>query len=187
MEHMTSRSRLMTALMLGVGAFSNLPGGLLPDLRRASGPPAPRARQPRRYGRGKARDGFPRLFCKAASRYAVKYEKLAPKTVTGVRLRWEAGKLIPRDTKVMGVPLRKRQAERLAAKRRKLERPKKPRPANGGYRRGDMQGAMRAARRAGIISARQQRRLHRNARAGLTTQHLRAMLEHPDAREVLES
>lgn len=166
--HSTRRTTLIGALLSAFVATAKAPwdGPLqaLSNLRAHIGPPAPRGRARRSRG-GKVRGAVPRLFCKAAAHKPVKYTQASPKTVTGVRLRWQKGQLVPRDT-VQTLPPARRQAERLARKRRQLVQ-KTRRPAkHGGNRRGDMKGAMRAARRAGIITARQQRLIHRGIRAG---------------------
>lgn len=104
----------------------------------------------------------------AAHGRPIAYAQLSPK-VDGVRMRWEYGRLIPRDLP-SALPISKRTEERrrVARLRKKAalenDAPRTKRIPKGTWFRGDMKGAMRAARRAGIISARQQKRLHKQGR-----------------------
>ncbi|NUS38283.1 MAG: hypothetical protein HOQ02_04570 [Lysobacter sp.] len=96
-------------------------------------------------------------------RPAAGYAQTSP-VVDGQRMRWEAGDageptLVPRvapsgRTKKKRAP----KANAAPAARRRVYDPSK------GVRRLDAKGAARAARRAGVISPRQQRKVHKGAR-----------------------
>lgn len=165
--HSTPRTTLLgTLLAIGMSAsrLRELPKVAADAFREGHAPIPPKGRIRLPRG-GRVRRPKERLFCKAAAHKPVKYTQASPKTVTGVRLRWHKGQLVPRDT-VQALPPGRRQAERLARKRRQLVQKTRRPVKHGGNRRGDMKGAMRAARRAGIITARQQRLIHRGIRAG---------------------
>lgn len=122
-----------------------------------------------RYG-GNTKHRRSRIAGPPKIRRPVPYAQPSPK-VDGVRMRYQKEKLVPRDTPAE-LPLRKRVEERQRAARLRLkaaqeQAPRKKKIPRGTYFRGDMKGAMRAARRAGVISARQQRKLNKAGRARL--------------------
>lgn len=171
--HSTPRTTLLGTLLaigMSVGRIPELPKAMAAAFRDRHSPLPTKGRTRLPRG-GRIRPPKERLFCKADGSKPAKYTQASPKTVTGVRLRWQNGQLVPRATP-QALPLRRRQAERLVrkerlARERSQQGPVKRRPVkHGGYRRDDMKGAMRAARRARIITARQQRLIHRGIRAG---------------------
>lgn len=109
------------------------------------------------------------VYCRADRYIAIPYEQLSPK-IDGVRMRWEGGFLVPRTAPaILGRPISKRTEERRRAQRLRRKAaegatPPKRRMPKGTLVRGDLKGTMRAQRRAGVISARQQKRLHKMER-----------------------
>ena len=133
---------------------------------RQSPPRGPgRVKSPRR---SKPKADRPQVIhSRAAYGKPIKYAQLSPK-LDGLRLRWEHGQLIPRSM-ASALPISKRteerrRAQRLREKAAANEGTRKRRIPKGTFFRGDMKGAMRAARRAGLITPRQQKRLHRQGR-----------------------
>lgn len=159
MNFMSRRLSLWAGLAL---AFLDSNHGAAAALRAARDHDSKRPQQRTGGRRPRPRPDRPTLYCKL--RGAVKYAQLSP-IVDGVRMRWQVGRLVPRG-EAQALPLSKRAMERKRKQAPKAQKPRGPRP-NGGYQRGDMKGAMRAARRAGIISPRQQRKYHRAQRAEL--------------------
>lgn len=97
------------------------------------------------------------------SRPAVGYQQLAPK-IDGVRMRWEDGMLVPRNSRPLSLPPTERKKQRARDRSLKFKDgqvTRRVRVPAGVIRRNDLKGAKRAARRAGLISPRQQRKYHR--------------------------
>lgn len=164
--HMTNRSALLSAVILGLSAISRAPANLLNAIRASQpqsaadpGTPA-RRRSKAGWGNGKKRyvhinskDGIRTIVGAGTSRPAAKFLPNVP------GMRYEQGQLIPRDA-VTIQPARKKQKQAKPAK----PAPQRKRHPSGGYMRNDFKGIARAARRAGVISARQQRKIHKRMR-----------------------